>query len=178
MTEAYLPYGGTSGWSGSEASHDRAVSSDQSGQTRTRQQGTVAYLRLRGAEGVTWPELGRVRGWHHGTASGVLSVLHKEGVIARLKERRDKCSIYVLPEFVNGRATSPHGRKKQRTGLSADEWYTVLKALEISANAYDREAADEPEDSPFTDELLVAADEYATVWLKVRRLILETGGLM
>jgi len=30
-------------------------------------------------------------------------VLHLEGAVARLEMRRNRCSVYVLPEFVNGR---------------------------------------------------------------------------
>jgi hypothetical protein len=46
---------------------------------------------------------------HHGRVSGALSVLHKVGKLARLHETRDKCKVYVLPEFVNDRQTEPHG---------------------------------------------------------------------
>ena len=46
---------------------------------------------------------------HHGRVSGALSVLHKVGKLARLTETRDKCKVYVLPEYVNGRPTEPHG---------------------------------------------------------------------
>jgi hypothetical protein len=39
----------------------------------------------------------------------VLSDLHKAGRIARLTEERNRCKVYVLPEYVNGRETEPHG---------------------------------------------------------------------
>jgi hypothetical protein len=54
--------------------------------------------------GRTWKELADIQSWHHGQASGVLSVLHKEGLIARLIEKRNRCAVYVMPEYVNGRA--------------------------------------------------------------------------
>jgi DNA-binding MarR family transcriptional regulator len=47
---------------------------------------------------------------HHGTASGLLSSLHKENVIARLSDRRGKNKIYVLPRHVDGRKTERQGR--------------------------------------------------------------------
>lgn len=107
----YLPYAGTSGWSGSDTSKSRAVEADSTGVTTYRQQAAVFYVFREGADGMTWKELGDIMGWHHGTASGVLSVLHKEGVLARLSERRDKCKVYVHPDFVQGREVEAHGRK-------------------------------------------------------------------
>jgi hypothetical protein len=65
---------------------------------------------------------------HHGQASGALSVLHKEGRIARLTERRNRCAVYVLPEYVQGRETSPHGGKGPR--LTPEEEATLARAEE------------------------------------------------
>lgn len=106
-----LPYAGTSGWSGSATSHARAVNADRDGTTSAHQQRALESLSWRGSDGVTWRELADEYGWHHGTASGVLSVLHKEGVIARLSISRSRCKVYVLPDYVDGRDTERHGRK-------------------------------------------------------------------
>lgn len=103
-----LPYGGTSGWSGSSTSYERAIRSDRTGFTRNRQDFTLGLLRRAGIDGLTWKELSEQTGWHHGTASGALSVLHKDGQIARLAERREKCQIYVLRENVLGRDTADY----------------------------------------------------------------------
>jgi len=100
------PYAGTSGWKGSEASRDRAVEDDADGTTSKRQKQTLVALGAAGIRGLTWKDLSEITGWHHGQSSGCLSVLHLEGMVARLKERRNRCSIYVLPPFVNGRETS------------------------------------------------------------------------
>jgi hypothetical protein len=108
-----LPYRGTSGWSGTDTSRDRAVNADASGVTGERQSQVIAVLDERGEHGVTWKELGTILGAHHGTASGVLSVLHKAGHIARLNESRDRCKIYVLPEYVNGRECESQGRSRE-----------------------------------------------------------------
>ena len=100
------PYAGTSGWKGSEASRDRALEDDADGTTSKRQKQTLVALGTAGIRGLTWKDLSEITGWHHGQSSGCLSVLHLEGMVARLKERRNRCSIYVLPAFVNGRETS------------------------------------------------------------------------
>lgn len=108
-----LPYAGTSGWSGSETSHARAVTSDRDGTTSAHQRQALESLALAMTRGRTWRELADEYGWHHGTASGVLSVLHKEGLIARLTYSRQRCKVYVLPEHVMRRATEQHGRKRR-----------------------------------------------------------------
>jgi hypothetical protein len=137
-----LPYAGTSGWSGSETSRERAETADADGTTTERQQAVLRLLRERnvyadtpgnpvwtgGIGGLTWKELGVLAGMHHGQASGALSVLHKEGRIARLTERRNRCAVYVLPEYVQGRETSPHGGKGPR--LTPEEEATLARAEE------------------------------------------------
>ena len=106
-----LPYAGTSGWSGSDTSRDRATLADSDGTTQHTQQAALNLASQSGPNGVTVAEL-RALGYHHGRASGALSVLHKAGHLARLTERRDRCQIYVLPEYVDDRETAEHGRRK------------------------------------------------------------------
>jgi len=120
-----LPYGGTSGWSGSETSRDRAVTADKSGKTGKNQQEVLQQLELARGRGVTWQELSDATGWHHGTASGALSVLHKTGLITRLKDKRGKCAIYVLPDFVQDRETETH-----KPNVSARLLMEILDELE------------------------------------------------
>lgn len=110
--EPILPYAGTSGWSGSETSRERALRDDHDGTTASRQLAAMRDLVVAGVDGLTWRELADRHEWHHGQASGVLSGLHKAGKIARLAQRRDRCEIYVLPDCVDGRETKPYrGRK-------------------------------------------------------------------
>lgn len=124
MTTPVLPYGGTSGWSGSTTSRQRALRDDTSGATEDRQQQTLAALESAGERGLTYQELGSTFGWHHGKSSGVLSVLHKEGEIARLAdERRNRCAVYVARRHVNARPVAAHGRKDPVTDTLA-EWLT------------------------------------------------------
>lgn len=112
MNQAVFPYAGTSGWSGSETSRDRALTEDQSGISADRQKRVMNELQFAGECGLTWKELAICFNWHHGQASGVLSVLHKSNMVARLTERRNRCAVYVLPHNVKGRQIADHGRKK------------------------------------------------------------------
>lgn len=124
-----LPYAGTSGWSGTDTSEDRANEADASGTTARRQAEVLYLLDLRADRGMTVAELRQLAGWeHHGTSSGTLSVLHKTGRIARLVEKRGKCHVYVVPESVHGRDTQPHGRADTVT-ISRDE-YERLTSLD------------------------------------------------
>jgi hypothetical protein len=112
-----LPYAGTSGWSGSTTSRERAEDLDKSGITIKRQQFVLSELLCSGKRGMTWRELDQYFS-HHGVTTNLLSVLHKAGAIQRLSERRDRCLVYVLPEFVYGRETQAQGRKKVKKACS------------------------------------------------------------
>jgi hypothetical protein len=107
----FLPYAGTSGWSGTDTSKERAINNDTSGKTSENQAYTLGSLYSAGVKGITWKELSEQAGWHHGTSSGVLSVLHKAERICRLKERRQGCRVYVYPDYLNGREHDMQGRK-------------------------------------------------------------------
>jgi len=107
-----LPYAGTSGYSGTDTSENRARIDDSNGTTGKRQSQTFSFLSQRHKNGATWKEIADALGLHHGSASGVLSVLHLAGKIERLAETRNRCKIYVLPEYVDGRKTELHRGKK------------------------------------------------------------------
>lgn len=106
MNAQILPFKGTSGWAGSKASQDRQMMLDTTGETGKRQAMVLSELQDAGMHGATWRDIALALELHHGQASAALSVLHREGIIARLEQRRNKCSIYVLPEFVAGRETA------------------------------------------------------------------------
>ena len=112
LNQPELPYSGTSGHSGTDTSKARALHADRSGKTALRQAQTLNLLAQRKLVGITWKELSEITGLHHGTASGVLSVLHKAGRIARLKESRDGCKVYVDVACIEGRVIEKQGRKK------------------------------------------------------------------
>ena len=107
-----LPYNGSSGHSGTDTSKERALDADRSGKTALRQAQALNLLGQRQVTGITWKEFSEITGLHHGTASGVLSVLHKAGRIARLKETRKGCKVYVDLRCINGRVIEIQGRKK------------------------------------------------------------------
>jgi len=124
-TTPILPYGGTSGWSGSQTSRQRVKTADSNGLTSTRQRVATRLLQDAGTYGLTWTELGQKMNLHHGSASGLLSVLHKTGVIERLDETRNRSQIYVLPEYVNDRTKSPY-----RPNVSARLLIEILNEIE------------------------------------------------
>lgn len=57
------------------------------------------WLEAAGTRGLTWLDYAELTGSHHGSASGMLSRLHKDGDALRLAEKRDGQSVYVAPEF-------------------------------------------------------------------------------
>jgi len=112
LNQPQLPYNETSGHSGTDTSRERALHADRSGKTALRQAQALNLLSQREMAGLTWKEFSEITGLHHGTASGVLSVLHKTGRIARLKETRNGCKVYVDVFCVQGRVVEKQGRKK------------------------------------------------------------------
>lgn len=124
------PYAGTSGWSGSSTSEDRARTADADGTTSERQRRVVVMLARAGATGLTVKEVRHDTGWHHGQASSMLSVLHKEGVIQRLSATRDRCKVYVLPEWLEGREIEPPGRTRGSQTVIDAERERILARLD------------------------------------------------
>lgn len=122
-----LPYAGTDGHSGSTASRDRAHREAGDGTASARQTTILRRLQIRGERGATWNELAAALDLHHGQVTGSLSSLHKDGQISRLTERRGRSSIYVLPEFEDGRKTAPQGR---RTAPERDLRPIIQEAIE------------------------------------------------
>jgi len=99
MSTAYVPYKGTAGWSGTETSKNRAMVNLRTGKEYNNQQKALALLKDARTNGLTWKELSEHTGMHHGTASGVLSVLHKAGAILRTINVRNGCKIYCSIEY-------------------------------------------------------------------------------
>jgi hypothetical protein len=134
-TPPILPYAGSSGWSGSETSRERAERADHTTLTGHRDISTLAMLHGVAEIGVTWGELADAQGLHHGEASAVLSRLHQVGRIVRLSERRGKSQVYVLPEYVDGRATSDYRPNVSRSAVVKllDEVDERLRANDVGA---------------------------------------------
>jgi hypothetical protein len=135
--EAALPYSGTGGHSGSTASKDMAEQEAADGTVAARQREILNRIALSGPRGETVADLRDAGANHHGKASSTLTTLHKVGKIARLAERRDRCSIYVLPEHVEGRTTVPPGGNKaaeRRTLTATEAEWTAGIAARVKAH--------------------------------------------
>lgn len=91
----YVPYNGTAGWSGTDTSQERALFNLRTGREYNNQQKALALIKQAGTSGLTWKELSEQTEMHHGTATGVLSVLYKSGAILRTKQVRNRCRVYA-----------------------------------------------------------------------------------
>lgn len=147
---ASLPYGGetqpNSGHAGSDTSAERADRLDRTGETKRRQHDLLYHLSKAGRVGVTWKEYSKVTGLHHGATSGVLSNLHKEGLIARLSfHQRDRCKVYVLPQYVEDRTIDQPGQTK--TTLLIEELATALRGFVPEGSGCPWHRAADPHDN-------------------------------
>lgn len=104
----------TAGWSGSETSHERALRERDSGELSKRLKRTLNIVRMSGVRGLTVKELRDDTGWHHGKASAALSVLHHDNLLLRLKESRDRCQVYVVPQYRLDREESRYRRNSKQ----------------------------------------------------------------
>jgi len=108
-----LTYNGSSGFSGTDTSKERAMTQDEDGTTNKVQQKVLIAVDAGNTRGVTIKELRRLYPeHHHGSLSGALTNLHRDDVIARLEDQRDKCKIYVMPWYVGERVTEKPGHNK------------------------------------------------------------------
>jgi hypothetical protein len=113
-TQPYVPYNGTAGWSGTDTSQERAMYNLRTGKEYNNQQKALALLKQYSKYGLTWKELSEKTGMHHGTASGVLSVLHKSGVIIRGKGLvRNRCKLYFDISLADEVRNEPYIEKKK-----------------------------------------------------------------
>lgn len=95
-----LPYNGTGGYVNRPASKERAVREAKDGTLSARQQAVLQALREAGPTGATWRTLGQLLNLHHGQVSGVLSNLHKAGLVFMLRKQRDnRCHPYVVADY-------------------------------------------------------------------------------
>jgi hypothetical protein len=121
--EPSLPYDGTEGWSGSDTSRERAYADATSGTASKRQRDILDLMSRQERDGATWAEVAHALHLHHGQASGSLSALHHEGRIERLRERRGRSQIYVLPQYVGDRTLAPFKPNKDNRHTVWQEGY-------------------------------------------------------
>jgi len=97
---AQLPYAGTEGFVGREASVERARRNAQDGTSADRQEQVLDYLLITsGSGGATWIEVGEALRLHHGQVSSTLSVLHQAGKVFQLREKRGRSHPYVHSDY-------------------------------------------------------------------------------
>lgn len=77
------------------------------------QDAVLARLKSRQGYGATWKEIAN-DALDHGQISAALTALHRRGTINRLTATRDRCAVYVLPEFVAGRPIEEFGAKRRQ----------------------------------------------------------------
>lgn len=111
--QPFVPYNGTAGWSGTDTSEERALYNLRTGEEYNNQQKTLALIKSSKHLGFTWKELSDYTGMHHGTASGVLSVLHKSGAILRTTKVRNGCKVYMDISFTDTVKHEPYVSKKK-----------------------------------------------------------------
>jgi len=109
--QPYVPYAGTAGWSGTDTSKERAMINLRTGRELNNQQKALALLKQAGSQGLTWKELSEQTDMHHGTASGVLSVLHKSGATLRTTRTRNRCKVYMDIAFTDKVMHVPYKEK-------------------------------------------------------------------
>lgn len=107
---------------GTETSAAAALDIDLSGIQSKKQRYFLVAIAQSGEDGLTVGELREKHGarYHHGSSSGLLSTLHSRGHIVALKHPRDGQTVYVLPEYLNGREQRPY-RRSERERVRHDE---------------------------------------------------------
>lgn len=102
------PNSGSGYAAGSDTSRERQERNDASGVTSAVQQLALRTITSAASEGVTVAEFEDMHHIGHGQASSAFSHLHRAGHVRRIKMRRKRHEIYVLPEHINGREESPY----------------------------------------------------------------------
>ena len=97
-----------SGHAVNDTSRERQEGNDGSGVTSHVQVSALRMLAVAGSLGMTSAELEDKLGIGHGMASSAFSHLHRAERVKRIKERRGRHEVYVLPELVGDREESPY----------------------------------------------------------------------
>jgi DNA-binding transcriptional regulator GbsR (MarR family) len=83
----------------SDTSRARANSEDLAGTTTKRRKQVSELLRSEYTYGMTWAEIAKRTGLHHGQVSGALSKLHEMGFVFQRRDTRNGCHPYVHADF-------------------------------------------------------------------------------
>lgn len=90
---------GSGGYVDRPASRARAMREIHNGKFSARQKMILSLVERAGGDGMTWQEVGKELGFHHGQVSGCLSNLHRHGYVFMVAEQRNKCHPYVHFKF-------------------------------------------------------------------------------
>lgn len=122
-----------SGHAGNDTSRERQENNDATGVTSLVQRAALACVTRAGSEGVTVAEFEDDTSTGHGQASSAFSHLHRAGHVRRIKMRRKKHEIYVLPGYVNGREESPYRPRLKPAKPARDVSDDQLRAIMMDA---------------------------------------------
>lgn len=117
--------------------------------TFTDQQSAVLALAYdAGEHGITGHDVQAATGWGDSPKSRAMSNLLRDGKLVRLREKRDKGHVHVLPENVNGRDVEPFRSIAQKhhadgyaeglhdgIGTGLDRAFTVVESSDSIGDA-------------------------------------------
>lgn len=88
-------------------------------------------ITVSGYSGLTWKEIERRYGRGHSTVSSALSGLHRKGKVERLAEKREGCSIYVVPLQGSMRGREVIARRTFAVAAPSED-HTLCEATEAT----------------------------------------------
>lgn len=120
-----------------EASIQRAVKESRDGTYKKRRDIIEHIVRASWLQGLTWSELSELLDLHHGQVSGVLSVLHDDGILVALAKTRLGSHPYIHKEIADHFNESdlirrPAKTKARRNRDIVDAACELLWALDCS----------------------------------------------
>lgn len=116
------------------ALHQREPEPPEPAPNVNRAEQVMVMIGASGTRGMTWRELSKSTGLGHGSVSAILSTLHGDGKIDRLRSKREGSKVYVLPMWVLGRETSRPYRTRRNALL--DDMAEVLKRVPAKCTHY------------------------------------------
>jgi hypothetical protein len=112
------------------ASTERETAEIETGAHATGMKIVLRLLENAGNYGMTWNEIAACTGWHHGKVSSRLTNLHKSGHVFALRQKRNRCHIYMDVRYREMYATEDVFDAPVRT-KSSQKW----EAYEAVVNA-------------------------------------------
>lgn len=145
--------------SANEVGHSGSSTSEESAKRINGKQTIRVHEVVAGKQGfgMTCRELEVRLGVGHGSASGALTRLHRDGWLTRLTERRDRQQVYVDPAWVDGREESPY-----LPNVAYREGYKTPMPLEATVTEVEVRV-EVPVKPDWSDEQIVGAMQKAGI---------------